>query len=75
MTLKEISNARSFSQKIGTQEFTKTNEIVRWMGAIQAQDYPMAKWALGVRLADPVEKSIESSIDKGEIICTQNLFA
>lgn len=38
------------------------------MGAIQAQDYGMAKWAIGLRLADASQKIIEESIDNGEII-------
>lgn len=38
------------------------------MGAIQAQDYLMSKWAIGVRLLKPDEKKIEEAIDKGEIL-------
>jgi hypothetical protein len=68
MTLKEISNNRLCSQKVASPEFKTSKEIVGWMGAMQAQDYSMAKWAIGVRLIDPVEKSIEASIDIGEIL-------
>lgn len=35
---------------------------------MQAQDYHMSKWAIGVRLSDPGEEKVESAIDKGEII-------
>ncbi len=35
---------------------------------MQAQDYIMAKWALGVRLLNPDEKKVEEAIDKGEIL-------
>jgi hypothetical protein len=68
MTLNDISNSRLNSQKIAKPEFKTAKEIVSWMGAIQAQDYPMAKWAVGVRLRDPEINNIESAIDKGEII-------
>jgi len=68
MTIREISNIRLISQKIASAEFKTANEIVSWMGALQAQDYSMAKWAIGVRLSDPADKEIESSIDKGEIL-------
>jgi hypothetical protein len=68
MTLKDISNSRLNSQKITKPEFKTAKEIVSWMGAIQAQDYPMAKWAVGIRLLEPVINDIESAIDKGEII-------
>lgn len=68
MNLKEISKIRLINQKISVTEFKTANEIVSWMGAIQAQDYSMAKWAIGVRLSDPTDKKIEASFDKGEII-------
>jgi hypothetical protein len=63
-----ISKTRLISQKIASTEFKTPSEIVGWMGAMQAQDYAMAKWAIGVRLTDPTEKIIDSPIDKGEIL-------
>ena len=68
MTSMEISNARLISQKIAAPEFKTVKEIVSFMCAIQAQDYSMAKWAIGVRLSNVTQKTVESSIDKGEII-------
>ena len=68
MTSREISNARLRSQKVEATEFSTAREIVSWMGAMQAQDYSMAKWAIGSRLSYPSDQRIESSIDKGEII-------
>jgi hypothetical protein len=73
MTSREISNARLRSQKVEETEFNTAREIVSWMGAIQAQDYSMAKWAIGTRLANPSVQRIESSIDRGEIIRTHVL--
>jgi len=46
MTIKEISNIRLISQKIATAEFKTANEIVSWMGAIQAQDFSMVKYTI-----------------------------
>lgn len=40
------------------------------MGAIQDQDYNMAKWALGVRLPNSTDKQIETAINNGEILRT-----
>ena len=56
------------SQKLSETEFKNPKEIVSWMGAMQAQDYHMSKWAIGVRLSDQSEEQVESAIDKGEII-------
>jgi hypothetical protein len=68
MTLNEISEVRLISQKVASAEFKTPEEIVSWMGAIQAQDYSMAKWAIGVRLPDTTDKKVEAAIDKGEIL-------
>lgn len=43
------------------------------MGAMQAQDYPMAKWGIGIRLPGSTEKSIEECLNRGEIIRTHLL--
>jgi hypothetical protein len=40
------------------------------MGAMQAQDYNMAKWAIGVRLPGSTDKLIEDAYNKGEILRT-----
>lgn len=73
MNLAEISNLRLLSQQIAEAKFKSAKEIVGWMGAMQAQDYSMAKWAIGIRLADSTVHLIESAIDKGQIIRTHLL--
>lgn len=73
MTPKDISTFRLNTQQLlGTQHKT-VKELVQWMGAIQAQDYPMAKWAVGSRLPNSTDKLIEDAINKGDIIRTHLL--
>jgi len=43
------------------------------MGAMQAQDYPMAKWAVGIRRHGTTDKMVEAAFDKGEILRTHLL--
>lgn len=43
------------------------------MGAMQAQDYPMAKWAVGIRLPDSTDELIETAVSNGEILRTHLL--
>ncbi len=50
MNLKDIANLRLANQQISATKFTSPKAIVAWMGAMQAQDYAMSKWAVGVRL-------------------------
>src|SRR5512140_3358796 len=42
--------------------------IVAAMGAIQAQDYAGARWALGLRAAGATEASVEAALERGEIV-------
>ena len=73
MELTEIGNIRLHNQKVTGTTFTTAQEIVSWLGAMQAQDYNMAKWAVGVRLPNPTDQQIETALDKGEIIRTHVL--
>jgi len=68
-----VSQLRLQSQQIGGSEFNTVKELVHWMGAIQAQDYGMAKYAIGVRLKNALVQTIEDAINKGDIIRTHVL--
>jgi hypothetical protein len=72
MTHHEISNYRLISQKLDKTSHNLPEEIVKHLGAMQAQDYAMAKWAIGSR-CDATEKEIEEAINSGKIIRTHIL--
>jgi hypothetical protein len=73
MIFTDIANIRLINQQIAATKFNTPKKIVGWVGAIQAQDYAMAKWAVGIRLPHSTDKLIESAIDKGEILRTHLL--
>jgi len=73
MNLIDISNCRLINQQIVGSKFKQAKELVGWMGAMQAQDYAMAKWAIGIRLPNSTQKEIESAMDDGQIIRTHLL--
>jgi hypothetical protein len=73
MNSNDIAKIRLQNQQISCQKFTKPKEIVKWMGAMQAQDYNMAKWAVGIRLPQSPDELIDSAISKGDIIRTHLL--
>jgi hypothetical protein len=70
MTLSDISSLRIQNQEIQHQHFSVPRQLVAHMGAIQAQDYLMAKWAVGLRLQESEDASIVDAYNKGEIIRT-----
>ena len=73
MNLRDIAYLRLINQQIAGSEFKTAKEIVGWMGAMQAQDFAMSKWAIGVRFPGSTEKVIEAALDTGEIIRTHLL--
>ncbi|KAF2080505.1 winged helix DNA-binding domain-containing protein [Flavobacterium sharifuzzamanii] len=68
----EISHYRMASQKLYLENQCSPEEIVRHFGAMQAQDYAMAKWAIGSR-CNSSEKEIEEAVNSGKIIRTHIL--
>lgn len=73
MTASAISKKRFANQHIQGKKFDSAKELVQWMGAMQAQDYNMAKWAIGVRLKNSTNQLIEEAINNTEIIRTHVL--
>ena len=73
MDLPAISTARLISQQVDTAKYKRIQDLVSYMGAIQAQDYAMAKWAIGLRLPGSTERQIEKALDKGVILRTHVL--
>jgi hypothetical protein len=73
MQLSDLSRSRLVSQQIANTNFSSAQEIVGWMGAMQAQDYAMAKWAVGVRLPGSTQAAIQGAIDSGQVLRTHVL--
>jgi len=70
MTLSDLSSLRIQNQEIQSQQFSVAKHLVAHMGAMQAQDFLMARWAVGLRLQEPGDASILEAYNKGEIIRT-----
>jgi len=73
MNLKDVATGRLSSQQIAETSFQSVKDLVSWMGVMQAQDFPMAKWAVGIRLPGSTLKQVNAAIDTGEIIRTHLL--
>lgn len=57
-------------QLISRPRFTTPAEVVAWFGAMQAQDYLAAQWALGLRTPKATRDTIESALADGSVIRT-----
>ena len=68
-----IVSQRLFNQQLVDTRFQQAEEIVAWMGAMQAQEYAMAKWAIGLRLGTTNDGAIEAAFNAGRILRTHVL--
>ena len=69
----EIAQQRLYNQRISGEKFKKPAEVVKYLGAVQAQDYAGAKWALGLRLQKSCDAAIDKALADGSIIRTHVL--
>lgn len=70
MTNLDIAQRRLYNQFIGRKTFERPVDVVQWLGAVQAQDYAAAKWALGLRLPGVSDDDIERAFAEGAILRT-----
>ncbi|MBX2906254.1 MAG: AlkZ family DNA glycosylase [Taibaiella sp.] len=72
MTFKEIANRRLKAQLLSGGGGVSAREVVIHMGAIQAQDFSMSKWAVGVR-SGLSEEAVTQALEAGDLIRTHVL--
>jgi hypothetical protein len=71
--LRDVALRRLRNQGLTGPKQTGPADVVRRLGAVQAQDYPAAKWALGLRCRGVVDADVEAAFDAGTIIRTHVL--
>ncbi len=70
MTSRRIAYLRLKNQYIAGIGFDRPADTVEWFGAVQAQDYLGALWAVGLRTQQATEKKIEQAIAEKSIVRT-----
>lgn len=73
MTASEIVRQRLINQQIAATKFTRPAEIVSWLGAVQAQEFAMARWAIGLRVPGLTDAAIEQAFNRGDFLRTHVL--
>ena len=69
-TLADIAWARLYNEHLFGLPLASPKAVVGWLGAVQAQDYPAAKWALGQRVQHATDASIDQAYQDGRILRT-----
>ncbi len=68
-----ITDQRLHNQHLNPPTRSDPAAVVGWFGAMQAQDYGMALWAVGQRLIGATEASLQRAFDDGAILRTHVL--
>jgi len=61
---------RLHNQKLSSPGCKQAVDVVRWLGAVQAQDFAAAKWALALRMRAATDQAIEQAYNEGQILRT-----
>jgi len=69
----DIINARLCNQRLTGTPLSTPADVVRWLGAVQAQEYEQAKWALAMRSRRATDAAIERALADGTILRTHVL--
>ncbi|HSX64811.1 MAG TPA: crosslink repair DNA glycosylase YcaQ family protein, partial [Pseudoxanthomonas sp.] len=70
MTPQQLTAIRLHRQGIASPLAATVADTVARLGAVQAQDYHAALWAVGLRTSDANEADVEAAIAGGQIIRT-----
>lgn len=70
MTIADIARWRLQNQRLSAPDFKKPVDVVKSLGAVQAQDYYGAKWAVGQRMCEATDAGIETAFSEGTILRT-----
>jgi hypothetical protein len=66
----EIGRLRLHNQRLAGTPFERPEEVVHWLGAVQAQDYAGAKWGLAQRTSGITDQEIDRIFNDGAILRT-----
>lgn len=69
----DLVQQRLQNQQLSQPTFMEPAAVVRWLGAVQAQDYGGAKWAIGQRMATSSDALVEQAFTDGDLLRTHVL--
>lgn len=66
----DIVQQRLSNQHLAGNPLKTAPDLVAWLGAVQAQDYAGAKWAVGQRVLETDDTAVEQAFNAGAILRT-----
>lgn len=68
MSQTTIARQRLAQQRLSQNPLLTPEAVVAWLGAVQAQDYPGAKWSLGMRMPGATDDALDQAFNEGKIL-------
>jgi hypothetical protein len=69
----EIARRRMANSRLTGSPFDAPEALVRWHGAMQAQDYGPAKWSIAQRARGLIDEGVDRAVASGSIVRTHVL--
>jgi hypothetical protein len=73
MAYLDVLRLRLHNQRLDKGTFARPEEVVRWFGAMQAQEFGPAKWSVGQRTVGCGDAEVSAAIADGRILRTHTL--
>jgi hypothetical protein len=73
MAQQDIAQQRLWNQHLAGNALADPCEVVRWFGAVQAQDFAGAKWAIGQRTMEATDAALDRAFAAGDLLRTHVL--
>src|SRR5262245_52002515 len=69
----DLLSTRLHNQQLIASTRRRPAQVVSWLCAMQAQDFPAAKWAIGLRAPGIQDAEVEQAFNDGQILRTHVL--
>jgi hypothetical protein len=70
MNAKDISQIRLCNTGLTTSPFNSPEGVISYLGAVQAQDFSAAIWAVGLRMRESTDEIVENAFNEGKFLRT-----
>lgn len=64
---------RLHNQHVAGAPLERPEDVVRWLCAVQSQDYPGAKWSVGQRTRHATDRLVDQAFNSGKVLRTHVL--
>jgi hypothetical protein len=68
--LDRVATQRLINQRLTRPGSRRPEDVVAWLGAVQAQEYAAARWGVGQRMAASTDADVRRAVDAGRLLRT-----